>query len=82
MKYLSQKTRFKGFQCNYMIHIHSIPSHFPFSAKIHYTPKRNSSECVCADLTTRSDIYYKLVWKYSYLCLAQDKCNEGKIYNK
>ena len=55
VKYLSKKTRFKWFQC---IQIHSIPS--PLKPK-YITPKNETETCVCADLTSLADIYYKLM---------------------
>ena len=65
---LSKKTRFKWFQCNHMIHIHTIPSQFllpsPFKPK-YITPPNETVTCVCADLTTLADIYHKLEWKYT-----------------
>ena len=66
VKYLSRKTRFKGFQCNLIIHIHPIPSQFllPSPLKLKYiTPPYETVTCVCADLTSLSDMYYKLEWK-------------------
>ncbi len=65
IKYLSKKTRFMGFQCNHMIYIHTIPSHFllPSALKPKYiTPPNEKLMSVCADLTTQANIYYKLVW--------------------
>ena len=74
--YLSKKTRFKWFQCNHMIHIHSIPSQFllpsPFKPK-YITPPNETVMYVCADLTTLADIYYKLEWKYTSLCLNNNQ---------
>ena len=47
-----------------MIHIHSIPS--PLKPK-YITPPYETVTCVCADLTSLADIYYKLEWKYTSL---------------
>ena len=32
-------------------------------------PQTKHNVCVCADLTSLADIYYKLEWKYTSLCL-------------
>ena len=63
VKYLPKKIRLKWFQCNHMIHIHSIPSHFllPSPLKPKYiTPQNETVTCVSADFTSLADIYYKL----------------------
>ena len=49
-----------------MIHIHSKPS----ALKPKYiTPLNETVTCVCADLISIADIYYKLEWRYTSLCL-------------
>ena len=51
VKYLSKKTRLKGFRCNHMIHNHSIPSHIllPSPLKPKYiTPPKEILMSVCS----------------------------------
>ena len=56
VKYLSKKTRFKWFQCNLMIHIHSIPSQFllPSTLKPKYITPPNEK---CVQIWNHLQIY-------------------------
>ena len=56
---MTNKTRFKRFQCDHMIHIYSIPSQSllpsPLKLKCITSPNEKlnvSVYCVCADLTS------------------------------
>ena len=53
--HMTNKTRFKLFQCDYMIYIYSVPSQFilPFLLKPKYIIYPNETlTCVCAELTS------------------------------
>ena len=58
-----------------MIHIHSIPCQFLLHSPLmpkYITPPNETVTCVCADLTSLADVYYKLEWKYTSLCLKNN----------
>ena len=71
VKYMTNKTIFKLFQCDHMIYIYSIHSQFlrPSPLKPKYITSPNKTlTCVCADLTSLAYIISTKKSKYISFC--------------
>ena len=76
---MSEKKRFKQFQCDYMIHIYSIPSQSllssPLNPKNFTSPNKTLNICVCRFDRTCIYMWYKLkngntfICVYTYVCI-------------